>query len=158
MRSSVGLLLGLPMKRIDPLKGFLPKRPVRNRFLYDPLKGLDNVCRIPATWEELEEDDVEGALKTLARFRKDHPEYGRLPKEKLVWGYAWAEAPVLLDLGKPPQERVEKRLSVIEPIVAFCHVLNKEETVTYSAEITAPPSLVLEHLFAQEAGLLSSGD
>lgn len=130
---------------------FPKKRPLKQRAPYDPFKDMSGVCRVVTSWSEIEEDDVEGGLKTLARFRKAFPEHGRIPKEELTWGYIWVEAPVLLDLGKTPEERVEKRIHGIHPTVAYCCAPGQEGTMTYSADLPSPPPFVWLHLFAQES-------
>lgn len=129
------------------------------RAPYDPFRHVQGARHsVVVPWDVVESDDEEGALKTLARFRKAHPEHGRLLKESLTWGYAWAETPTLLDMDKSAADRVERRVNAIQVSVAYCCVVDGDSTTTYSRDFLSPPSFILEHLLEEELDRMSGSD
>jgi hypothetical protein len=75
---------------------------------------------VEVPYDEVDDDDPEGVLRTLVRFRRAFPDQDGVPAANLVWGYTWTERPTLLDLSIPPSERVDLREKATTLVQLYC--------------------------------------
>lgn len=103
--------------------------------------------RLPLPWERVLAEEGHTALRLLARFRKLHPEHGKIPAEQLVWGYVWVEERVLLDMDMPAEERAERRHLHCTVHLSVSHD-GFEEFTRYSYDY--PPDPVADFIAEEE--------
>lgn len=128
-------------------------KPVRP---YDPFAfDARPVKRVHVAWEVVEQDDSTFAFQALAMFRRTFPDLGTLTADRLTWGYAWTEEPVLLDMSRPADSRRETRSRAVKLVVVFCR---HEDKVAYSRDLPGPSASVMGAIEDEEVARRSEVD